>query len=56
MTLKQQATDHAVQHATALAGSKVATGMTYGGLGCLAVWSVCCGLIEGLAPAPRRWP
>lgn len=31
MSIKQQATDHAVQHTTAFAGSKVATGMTYGG-------------------------
>ena len=29
MSIKQQATDHAVQHTTALAGSKVATGKTY---------------------------
>lgn len=31
MDLKQQAADQAVQHTTAFAGSKVATGMTYGG-------------------------
>ena len=30
MSIKQYATDHAVQHTTALAGPKVATGMTYG--------------------------
>lgn len=31
MTLKQQATDQAVQHTTTFVGSKLATGMTYGG-------------------------
>lgn len=31
MDIKQQATDQAVQHTTAFAGSKLATGMTYGG-------------------------
>ena len=31
MSIKQQATDQAVQHTTAFAGSKLATGMTYGG-------------------------
>lgn len=31
MSFKQQATDQAVQHTTAFAGSKLATGMTYGG-------------------------
>lgn len=31
MTLKQQATDQAVQHTTNFVGSKIATGMTYGG-------------------------
>lgn len=31
MSIQQQATDHAVQHTTAFAGSKLATGMTYGG-------------------------
>jgi len=32
MSIQQQATDHAAQHATNVVGSKLATGMTYGGL------------------------
>ena len=31
MDIKQQVTDHAVQHTTSLVGSKAAVGMTYGG-------------------------
>ena len=31
MDFKQQATDQAVQHTTSFVGSKLATGMTYGG-------------------------
>lgn len=31
MSFKQQAADQAVQHTTTFAGSKLATGMTYGG-------------------------
>lgn len=31
MGLKEQATDQAIQHTTSFAGSKLATGMTYGG-------------------------
>ncbi len=31
MDIKQQATDQAVQHTTSIVGSKLATGMTYGG-------------------------
>lgn len=31
MDIKQQAADQAAQHTTAFAGSKLATGMTYGG-------------------------
>lgn len=31
MDFKQQATDQAVQHTTTFVGSKLATGMTYGG-------------------------
>lgn len=31
MDFKQQAADQAVQHTTTLAGSKLASGMTYGG-------------------------
>lgn len=31
MTLKQQAADQAVQHTSTFVGSKLATGMTYGG-------------------------
>lgn len=31
MTLKQQATEQVTTHATTFAGSKLATGMTYGG-------------------------
>lgn len=31
MSIQQQATDHAVQHTTNFVGTKLATGMTYGG-------------------------
>ena len=31
MSIQQQATDHAAQHTTNVVGSKLATGMTYGG-------------------------
>lgn len=31
MDIKHQATDQAVQHTTSIVGSKLATGMTYGG-------------------------
>lgn len=31
MSFKQQATDQAVEHTTTFVGSKIATGMTYGG-------------------------